>query len=247
MMRFPLLVIACLLVAGCSSSSDTDMPSAPTGVDQYTVTTFDANWDSLRVGQAHVFPYSGGPNEGRYSIALPFDFPYDMEIVRAGTALSVGANGALSLLDSAIPGMQLIGDPLHRGVIAPFNGDLRQGTKTSTDKGDTSGLFQFTGTAPNRVLTIEYRAFHLRRGGSGAGQVDTLTAMQIKLYETSGVIEFIYRDHGLDMPTNDLPMETPVRVCVGLNGLSSASFKSKAHAKDTKVIPSNDLRWTPVM
>jgi hypothetical protein len=238
-MRFRILFL-CLFFVGCSDSTTTDTPKKLSAVDQYAVSTFQSTWDSLRTGSATLVNYVGGPNEGEYSIPLPFDFPYDGGVVAEGTMISVGANGAVSLTNDSIPAQQLVGDVNRLGVLAPFQGDLKQGGDAQAGVADTMGLYQVNGTEPNRTLTIEYRAFHLRGGGSGTGTVDTMTSMQVKLYETTGVIEFIYRDHGLDLPT-----KFPPRMCIGLNGLSASSFASKTYAKDTKVIPVTDLRWSP--
>jgi hypothetical protein len=238
-MSFRILML-CLIFVGCSDSTSIDTPKKLSAVDQYTVSTFQSTWDSLRTGSATLVSYTGGPNEGEYTLTLPFNFPYDGDTVPQGTAISVGANGAISLLNDTIPVQQLIGDVTRLGIIAPFQGDLKQGSDVRAGIADSMGLYQVTGTAPNRTLTIEYRAFHLRGGGSMTGTIDTLTSMQVRLHETTGVIEFIYRDHGMDLPT-----KFPQRMCIGLNGLSASAFVFKSFAQDTKIIPTNDLRWTP--
>jgi hypothetical protein len=231
--------LVCAVAIGCTSDP-VDPPQTSVNVDGYAVTSFEGSWDSLRTATSTVAKYIGGPGDGKYSLALPFNFPYDGDTIAANTFISVGANGAISLYDSAIPPRQLVGDSSYPGIIAPFNGELKQGNDKKAGVEDTLGLYNVTGTAPSRVLTIEYRAFHLKGGGNQGGLVDTLTSMQVKLYETTGVIEFIYRDNGLDLPT-----KWEHRMCAGLNGLSMTAFKSKAHVKDTKVIPATDIRWTP--
>lgn len=231
-----LLALCLSFLALCSIEAE----AQTSRVDRYTVTAFDAEWDSLRTGVATTIAYDGGPNEGTYTIPLPFDFIYDGVIYEAGMPLKVSANGAMSFANISFPPQQLIGDPSFPAVIAPFNGDLKQGSDVRAGVADTSGLYQVNGESPTRVLTIEYRGFHLRGGGSGTGQVDTLASMQVKLYESTGVIEFIYRDHGLDLPT-----KFAGRMCVGLNGQVLPTFSSKIYVQDTKVIPMNDIRWTP--
>lgn len=235
-MRFYTLIAFLLVFTGSTVHAQMSR------VDGYAVTTFQATWDSLTTETATVTTYVGGTNDGIYSIQLPFDFPYDGVTIPQGTMLAVGANGAISLTNSAIPAGQLIGNSNYPMLIGPFNGDIKQGSDKQEGVADSMGFYQVSGTAPDRVLTIEYRAFHLRGGGSGSGKVDTLTSMQVKLYETTGVIEFIYRDHGLKLPSR---LPTPPKVSIGLNGASVPVFLSNGIAKDTMSIPDNDIRFTP--
>lgn len=216
--------------------------SAQSRVDQYSITQFQSAWSELEGSTTTVVAYAGGSNSGSYSLALPFDFPYDGVVLPQGTLMAVGANGAISLTNMTVPDRQALSDVAYPMLIGPFNGDIKQGSDASAHLADTLGLYQISGAAPNRVLTIEYPAFHLR-GGGGGGKVDTLTGMQVKLYETSGIIEFIYRDHGLEMPTR-FPN---VSVAIGLSGAATPTFVSKIYASDTKLIPAKDLRWTPAV
>jgi hypothetical protein len=221
-----------LTIAGAGASYAQESP-----VDQYELVEFDAEWDSLRAGVATSASY-GGRGVGSYQFNMPFEFKYDGNRIFSGTTVSVSANGALVFADRLLPDLQAVGNVNYPLVIGPFNGDLMQGTDQKSGFVDTLGYYQVTGVEPDRVLTVEWRAFHLRGGGNGAGNIDTLAAMQVKLYERSGNIEFHYRDHGLDMPSRHAQ---PPLMSIGLNGTST----SKVYAKDTKVIPTRDIRFIP--
>jgi hypothetical protein len=71
-----------------------------------------------------------------------------------------------------------------RPIIAPLWDDL-DGRTT----GDLSvAAFEVTGTAPGRVLTVEWRNWEWNYNSA-----TPVLSFQVKLYETSGVIEFVYR------------------------------------------------------
>lgn len=75
------------------------------------------------------------------------------------------------------------------GLICPFWDDL-DGTGRET-------YYTTLGTQPNRVFVFEWVNFGLYGGLSGATE-DTLN-FQVKLYETTGTIQFCYGEH--DFPT----------------------------------------------
>lgn len=71
-----------------------------------------------------------------------------------------------------------------RPVIAPLWDDLDGATPASS-----LASYEVTGVAPNRVLTVEWKNWEWN-WNSGATPV---ISFQVKLYETTNVIEFIYR------------------------------------------------------
>lgn len=70
-------------------------------------------------------------------------------------------------------------------ALAPFYDDLWTAGSGTTPVA-TSIFFQTSGTAPNRVLTIEWQNFD--KWNSSTGSLN----FQVKIYETTGVIEFLY-------------------------------------------------------
>jgi len=94
----------------------------------------------------------------------------------AFTQFSASPNGYICL--GAVP--SAISSPLsaHENCIAFCGGD---------GKTNTAVKYKLTGTSPNRILTIQYPDWYVYYGNTS----NTLTA-QIKLYETSNVIQIIY-------------------------------------------------------
>ena len=74
-------------------------------------------------------------------------------------------------------------------AIAPFYGD--EWTATAGTAPFSSSLFySTTGTAPNRVLTVEW--MNMDEWASPANTTPASLNFQVKIYETTGIIEFVY-------------------------------------------------------
>jgi hypothetical protein len=71
-----------------------------------------------------------------------------------------------------------------RPVIAPLWDDLDGG-----DVASSVAAYEVTGTAPNRVLTVEWRNWQWNYNAISGPVI----SFQVKLYETTNVIEFVYR------------------------------------------------------
>ncbi|MBO0357422.1 T9SS type A sorting domain-containing protein [Hymenobacter sp. BT186] len=125
------------------------------------------------------------------TIPIGFSFTYDAAVF---TQLQASSNGFLTFNTANIEVAQTntlatgtaanpsVADRL-RPLIAPLWDDI------SGDGGTAS--YATTGTAPNRVFTMEWRNF--------LWDFDATTpvvSFQVKLYETTNVVEFIYRPEG---------------------------------------------------
>ncbi|HQW27240.1 MAG TPA: GEVED domain-containing protein, partial [Saprospiraceae bacterium] len=77
-------------------------------------------------------------------------------------------------------------NPADINLLSPMNIDLGPGTGTPEYRVHTSG------TAPNRVCTIQFKDVR-EAGSSPVPQFDNMQ-FQIKLYEKSNIIEFVYGD-----------------------------------------------------
>ncbi len=80
-------------------------------------------------------------------------------------------------------------DPADENIIVPFNYDLESGTGTTEYRMETSG------TAPNRVCTVQWKDVSDKAIAGFTKQLDNFS-FQIKLYETGPRVEFVY-----DAPT----------------------------------------------
>jgi hypothetical protein len=213
-------------------------------VSNYVQTNFIATWtDIASTGTVFIIPSTSGTDYG--SIPLPFDFPYDGAIIPAGTILHAGIDGAIGvdpnvILPSSAPTVPVaVGNPAFPALLAFFQGG-----------GFNSGAtyyYQVDGTAPNRVLTIEYSGWFRYYNPT------ILAHIQVKLYETTGQIEFIYLEHNLNMGKAD---GVSYYNCIGLNGLNGAThpsaiyFASQAYPGYTALqasTPATDIRWQAVI
>jgi hypothetical protein len=152
-----------------SAGTYTDLPAAATTVP--TIQTDDAISGALPIGFTFVFDGT----------------PY--------TTFYASSNGFLSFNSSAgsANGNNLTtGAASLRPLVAPLWDDLGGGNSASV------ASYQLTGTAPNRVLTFEWRNWLWRYTGSAPA-----ISFQTKLYEGTNRVEFIYRPEAgaLSSPT----------------------------------------------
>jgi uncharacterized protein YjdB len=105
------------------------------------------------------------------------------------TTLSACSNGYLSLANSSAGGGTYVVTTSEMSSIAGGVGMLMcNWFDLEGFSGSSTAYYLTTGTAPNRVFTFEWKNFGVF-GWSGASGT---TNMQIKLYESSNVIDFIY-------------------------------------------------------
>ena len=85
--------------------------------------------------------------------------------------------------------------------------------------------YKRTGTTPNQIMTIEWKALRWDKNGQSAGLLDC----QIKLYETTNVIEFIYyRGSNAYKFFNST---SSIGASIGLGGATSGDFLSLSDLK----------------
>ena len=116
-------------------------------------------------------------------VSIGFDFWYDG--VRFNQ-FSVNANGVIRLgstvISTAFDNSTGFNSTTNAPKIAPYFDDLWTGTNGKVH-------YKVTGSAPNRKLTIEWLNEQIPRVGSGNTGAGTFQAW---LFETTGVIEFVY-------------------------------------------------------
>ena len=205
-------------------------------VNNYPQTNFTAIWtDISATGTAFTL---SNFTTGFKSIPLPFNFHYDGTTISAGTNIRVGATGAISLLNATPPASNRLANSANPGLLCFFSARIA----TGGDPYDNLNYYRVDGIAPNRVFTIELRNMHFPGSGGGGSTPGGLnpTDMQVKLYETSGTIEFIYHAHNNDF---DGGQGLGITAGVGLNGLSTPSFVSNTYATGLTATPATDIRW----
>jgi Abnormal spindle-like microcephaly-assoc'd, ASPM-SPD-2-Hydin/Secretion system C-terminal sorting domain len=228
------LIILSILLSGIFST----VTFAQGEVYRYTATSFTGTFVDLSSSGVNIG--NGDDNEYIFS-GPPFDFNYDSVTYSAGTDMYVQTNGYTGWSglpnDGDLEYDDGVGEfTIHPNAINPFSCDLVVGGDVYGDGPAGSLYYETTGTAPNRVFTIEWYNFETYENGN-------FTSMEVKLYETSNVIEALYADHNfyLAQPFDGDGGGT------GLNGQVANApndylrFGSNAQLST----PSSDVRFTP--
>jgi hypothetical protein len=123
----------------------------------------------------------GGSSDQGVSAATNIGFTFTFMGTQY-TQFSASANGLIRLGSTAIGTTTYAIGAASQALISPLAGDLET---SSTGKVH----FKTTGTAPNRVLVVEFLNMGLDYTGTYTGADGTYQAL---LYETTGKIEFVY-------------------------------------------------------
>ncbi|HAN40283.1 MAG TPA: hypothetical protein DCQ29_15375, partial [Chitinophagaceae bacterium] len=125
--------------------------------------------------------------DGGLSAAQNIGFTFTYEGVNY-TQFRMSSNGFISLNPTGTSTLTTndlsTANASSRPIIAPLWDDL-DGRATG---GVSRALYEVTGTAPNRVLTVEWRNWEWNYTSS-----TPVISFQVKLYETTNIIEFHYR------------------------------------------------------
>ncbi|WP_255155842.1 fibronectin type III domain-containing protein [Ferruginibacter sp. HRS2-29] len=143
-------------------------------------------------------------------------------LVRMGTAITTGSSNYTNSLASTN----------QAPVIAPYWDDLYSGATTGKVH------YKVVGTAPNRILVIEWKNMQVPRVGASTAGAATFQAW---LYETTGKIEYYY---GAGMATNSansgasigLGNSATVFASVTLNATSASSTVNYATVNNANTI-----------
>ena len=109
----------------------------------------------------------------------------------------------------------------ERIIVAPLWDDNQTGASGNVN-------YKLTGTTPNRVLTVEWKALRWNKSGFSAGTID----VQTKLYETTNRIEFVYNRGTYQSFSNS----TGIGASIGLSGSSSGDFISLSDLKPSPTL-----------
>ncbi|WP_345080343.1 hypothetical protein, partial [Nemorincola caseinilytica] len=105
--------------------------------------------------------------------------------------LAACSNGFLNFANSIDdPFTNILANIATTGWILPFWDDLHGGGHVA--------YYQTTGVAPNRIFTFEWNNFHHWSTGAAGGNAN----VQVKLYESSNVIDFCYGVFSLSWPSD---------------------------------------------
>lgn len=194
-------------------------------VNRYTSSTFTASYSSI-IGQAGTSSGNcSNQDDGSYiGNILPFNFNFDSTVYSSGQTMSICSNGYLAFGSNGGPCCSdWVGSTTATSSILFMSYDMYLYSGPTV-------YWQTSGSAPNRVFTVEWPNFERCCGGA------TYCNVQVKLYETTNVIEMIYASHNLAIGGS---------AGIGLNGGTSPAFVYQRLSSGLSSTPSTDIRWTP--
>ncbi len=147
------------------------------------------------------------------SIDIGFTFKFDGVDY---TQVSIQSNGFIAMGATISSSYTPISTGASNNVVVALGRDIQGNTTTS----ELMSLME--GTEPSRVFTVQW--LHYKRYGSSYAGDDF--NFQIKLYETTQKIEFVYG------PFTAVYNGTPSTVQVGLRGASNADFNNRTTTTD---------------
>ncbi len=147
--------------------------------------------------------------------AVPIGFTFNYNGVDY-TQVSIQSNGFAAMGASVSNSYTPLSSGATNNVLSALGRDLQ-------GNGTTSQLMSLMeGTAPNRVFTIQWKDYK-RWGSSYVG--DSFN-FQIKLHETTNVVEYVYG------PFTAVAVATPPTIQVGLRGAANTDFNNRTSAGD---------------
>jgi len=151
------------------------------------------------------------------------------------TQLSACSNGFIKMSNTApSPFTNIIGNISSAGWILPFWDDLHGAGHTA--------YYATTGTAPNRVFTFEWNNFHHFSSGAGGGNCN----LQVKLYESSNVIDFCYGVFTLPFFGGTIGITNTAADVRTLPSFGAAPVPAMAfHSVNAWPAPNQVYRWSP--
>lgn len=203
-------------------------------VINYTFGTVTATYAYNAGPTMTVFPELPGGIDDAFTnpFTLPFTFQYGCS---NKTQIIVSSNGWLTFNMGCIgsdPGNQLAGNATQianseRPIIAPLWDDL----DVSGSGGQVSA--QLSGVSPNRILTIEWKRMMWRLSALGP-----VISFQVKLYETSNIIDFVYLQEASAVSAGS--------ASAGLTGAANGNYYSLNNLSPTAVASFNSGEVTSI-
>lgn len=144
------------------------------------------------------------------SINIGFNFIYDGTTY---TQIKASSNGFITFntANTLAQPTNNLNTSTDRTLLAVLWDDNQTGSSGNVN-------YKLTGTSPNRILTVEWFALRWNKSGFTSGTIDC----QIKLYETSNKIEYVYNRGAYQSFGNSIG----IGASIGLGGSTSGDFLS---------------------
>jgi hypothetical protein len=219
--RLTMAAMLFVLVISTASAMRVDKYPVSVSATKFTELYGSGNRIADIYNQAY-YPYN--PSYGYYTqFALPFNFTFDDKAYSAGSPLYCNTGSINFTYWSSISNYAWwapIIDPSNYGWPATYmpNGvSIFSGLQAGSPTGQSGIYYQTTGSAPGRILTVEWYQM-----GNYYGSELGSASYEILLYETSNVIEFVYEKNSFAMTNSSY---TPYYYKnIGLNGDLNPSF-----------------------
>jgi hypothetical protein len=217
--------------------------AAQNTASKYRVSTPPLTWNDIS-GSGNQIAWDVVRYWDGTSTTLPFDFKYENGQIPAGTTIYL-FNGTVGLGTNMWSGYNYGGldDNSFTNCLFPWGssyvqmGDHASNTSWYNGASENYGIFdEVTGSVGSRVYTIQMNGVHTAWGALWDSPND-ITNIQVKLYEATGVIQFLYTAHGQYM-SGSYDAE------VGING-GSSSFTSNIAVKGSWYTPNTDIQFDP--
>ncbi len=148
---------------------------------------------------------------------IPISFPYIYNGT-SYTTLSVNANGFVQMAATSVQtSNNAISNTTTTNAIAVLSRDLK-GKATGSEL-----MYKVEGSSPNQVMTIQWKNYKFY----GAADADCSLNFQIKLYETSNKVDFVYGVFTQISASKDCE--------IGLRGATNADFNNRTTTNWTTI------------
>lgn len=206
------LVVTCTNSSSSATSTSVSVTGTTAMSGGYTFTSTTGTYTSIAGTTIHA---AGVDDACVSGIPIGFTFTYGCQPY---TTVSVSSNGWMTFnsTTSSNASNDLTG---YTNVLAPLWDDMK------TDA--TNGVVRYltTGTSPNRVFTVEW--YNMLWNYSAAGAV---VDYQVKLYESNGRIDFIYKQEGTAINSGS--------ASIGISGGALGSYYSLSDASSSPTVSS---------
>lgn len=196
------LKVSCIYGGSPAYSSSVSVTGTASGSSlSYTFSATSGSYSSISGTQAVASAIDEGYTN---NIPIGFNFQYGCQ---SYTQVAVSSNGWLSFnsVSSASLSNDLASNSIGN-VVAPLWDDLATYTAGQV-------RYTTTGSSPNRIFTVEW--YNMEWNYSASANV---VSFEVKLHETTNVIEFIYHDAG--------GTATSGSASIGLSGATSGEYYS---------------------
>lgn len=190
-------------------------------ITNYSFSATSGTFTALSSATATTGYGTGNVDEGYWN-AIPLGFEFWYMGVRY-TTISASTNGWLTLganITNATPTNSLWNGGNPRPIIAPLWDDLNI-------QSGTNASFLTTGTAGSRIFTMQFLNFLWQSNANGS-----TISLQVKLYEGTGKIEYVYRPESANVKTPS------ASIGLAATGTGAGSFLSLNNAGTAPTVSS---------